>query len=109
MEADPQMIQMLELANNAFEITKINILRKQRKNESISKEAKFQQNWIYKNNQKDNLELKNTTFEINNSLHGFNSRLYSENEVGRLEYSSVKNIQTEARRKKMKEHSNKHT
>lgn len=28
MEADPQMIQMLELANDAFKITKINALRK---------------------------------------------------------------------------------
>lgn len=28
MEADPEMIQMLELANDAFKITKIHALRK---------------------------------------------------------------------------------
>lgn len=45
MEADPQMIRMLELANNTFKITKINVLRKQRKTQKIGKRGKFQENW----------------------------------------------------------------
>lgn len=32
---------------------------------------------IYKKHQKDNLKQKNTTSEINNSLHGLHSRLYT--------------------------------